>query len=93
MADQARRCAVQDAAHGECAAAGHECFFLDEVSSATYGQILQLCALNTKRRSVAPVSAHHHLTDKFIVGGPVSEVAMTAKHQGLVDRFLQIPMR
>jgi hypothetical protein len=90
---QARRRAVQDAAHGERAATGHERLFLDEVSGAAFRQILQLCALDAKRRSVAPVSAHHHLTDEFIVGRPVREVAMAAQHQGLVDRFLQISMR
>jgi hypothetical protein len=92
-ADQARRRTVEDTAHGECAAAGHECFVLDEVRGTTFRQILQLFTLNAIRSGVAPVSTHYHLTYEFIARGPVSEVAMASKHQRLVDSILQIPMR
>ena len=59
VADQARRRAVEDGAHGEGAAARDARLFLDEVGGAPCGQILQLLALDAERRRVAPIAPHH----------------------------------
>ncbi|SOF00894.1 hypothetical protein SAMN05446635_8965 [Burkholderia sp. OK233] len=93
MADQSRRRAVQDAAHGEGAAAGHACLFLDEVRGAVLWKIQQVFALDLERWGIAPVSTHHDAAHKLVVGRPVDEVAMTAQLKSPIDLVLQVAMR
>ena len=93
VANQTGRGAVQNGTHGERAAARDPRFFLDEVSTAAYRQLLQLLALNSKRRRIAPITPHHHLAHEALIRQAVIEVAVTTQQQCLLDCLLQIPVR
>jgi hypothetical protein len=93
MTDQPRRRAVQDATHGERAAAGHARLFLNEVGGTVLRQVQQVFAFDLERCCIAPVAAHYHSAHELVVRGAVREVAMTSQLQGLVDLILQIAMR
>ena len=57
MADQPRRGAVENAAHGEGAAAGDARFVFDKIGGTPCRQVEQLLALNAKRGAIAPIAA------------------------------------
>jgi hypothetical protein len=74
MADRARWCAVEDAAHGRGATAGNTRFLLDKVGLATLGQIVEMRALNVESGSIAPVAAHDHFANERVIGSTLGKV-------------------
>lgn len=90
LADQPRRCAVEDAVHQEAAGPRHAGHDLGEVGGAPGRQRPQRCGLDPDGRLAAAIAPGHELVDEPAPVGDAGEVAAAAQDQRLVERDLQV---
>ena len=92
VADQPRRCAVEDAANGEGAGPRHPGLGLDEVGAAPLGQGPERRALDGERLGHACIAPGDDVAHEAAIGLERVEVAVAPQHQRLIEGALEVPV-